>query len=260
MTILNIKTPLLKHQLPVCFHRGLYNRQSQKFSSMNLNTSNMEPTIKKIRTDVQKRTIFTNMDDERDCLQIITALDTVINKYTYLKYPKMPYILLREIGEYSTGSIVKCPGKECNYDSNEDDDLNEDDDSNEDDDLNECDGWIHILNGDNFGQNGVLYGHTYGVWNNNLSYAYQFFNYECDDQKCQKITNLFKCNDANCDSIITMNEDEPYPNYVCENAVRLVPKCRAIYCKKCWNSNGTKCTCCGAFFCFSCGQCPDCVV
>ena len=182
----------------------------------------MEPKNKRRKVS-KKQTIFENVDDERQCLQIIWAIDEVLNNGNNNNNNNntIPYPLLKEIGEYSTGNLVKCKG-ELEHE--------------------ECKGWIHFLKGDNFNINC-----------NNVSYAWNLFKYECDDNQCGKVSHVMLCSDDNCDRIIQIKEDEsPYPSSVCENALRLKPLCQQIYCIEHSQQNGITCGACSNFYCFSC--------
>ena len=171
----------------------------------------------------RQKTIFTNVEDERECLQIMLALDEALNLSKINM--KITWSLLKEISEYSTGNLIKCKGEL---------------------DHEECTGFIHFLHGDNFNKNC-----------DNVSYAWNLFKYQCDDYECYRISHVLTCNDDNCDKIIQIKEDEsPYPSMVCENALRLKPSCREIHCIQHFEENGISCAACSNYFCFSCeGQC-----
>ena len=195
---------------------------------------------RKISRKNKKKTIFDNMQDETECLKLVLLLDDILNNNNEDEdededddisqlttrinnnnnnnhnITTIALALLKEICEYATGNYVKCKG--------------------------ECEGWIHFLHGDNF-----------NVKCNNVSYAWNLFKYECDDVNCNRISHILTCNDENCCKIIQIREDEsPYPSLICENALRLNPLCREMYCVEHCDKNGMLCKACSNYYCFSC--------
>ena len=202
----------------------------------------MEPMLKKNKQSQSKpvATMFTNVEDEMQCIKIISVLDEFINNNNNDDNNDYPYVInfiLKEIGEYSTGNKVKCKGE-----------LNK----------NECDGWIHFLSGDNFGDNNKIYGYNNDLpFAKNLSFAYGLFKYECDDGKCQRVSHILKCKDEQCNLIIQCDEEDKIPIneiFLCQNSLGLRCKCRECYCKNHWMKNGVKCESCSLFYCKSCSK------
>lgn len=174
---------------------------------------------------MKNKTIFHNIDDETQCLKIIYTLDEVINckkvgNNNNNKVNKITWPLLKEIAQYSTGNYVKCKGEL---------------------DHEECNGYIHFLQSDNF-QTDL---NCFNCWN--------LYKYECDDDNCSIISHVFTCNDEDCKKIIQIKDDaSPYPNSICENALRLKPLCKQVYCVEHKKKNGRTCETCNNFYCFSC--------
>ena len=157
---------------------------------------------------------FTNCDDENQYHQITIILDKELNQYKKLQ---IPIAIIEEISEYSTGNFSKCTGELDNGD---------------------CDGYIHYLHGDNFS-------------GNNIGYAWKLFKYECDNIKCRKVSHILTCSE--CKDIIQIEEQSsPYPYFICENALRLNPSCRNIFCGKHCDKNGVCCEACSVYYCCDC--------
>ena len=168
--------------------------------------------------------LFLNIHDEKQYLQILSTLKNITNDNNN-NYPTIPTSILQEIGEYSTGNIIKCNGKH---------ELNK----------SECSGWIHFLYGDNFNDK-ICTGIDY--WN-----CWNLCNYQCDDSKCNKTSNVLWCNNKDCETIkIIPDGDSPYPHYVCENAQKLKPTCSSIFCEKHFAINGVKCEFCEDYYCLN---------
>ena len=129
----------------------------------------------------------------------------------------IPNEILSEIAQYATGNYTKCQGEFG---------------------MQNCNGDIHFLHGDNFTNSA----------NNN---AWNLCKYECDDVNCGEVSHILQCSE--CNISIQINADEtPYPNFICENALRLNPLCTNMFCSDHADKNGSSCEACSVYYCVSC--------
>ena len=178
--------------------------------------------IKRRRPNSTISTIFKNSKDEKQCISLIEVLNSCI-QITMDRY------ILKEIAEYSTGTLFKCQH-----------DLHKSTTS-----------WIHHLSGNNFDTDKE---------ENYYSNELLLFNYKCEDEKCSHEIHIFEC--KTCDKKLQINKLKPYddihPYRACTKG-----NCHGIYCQKCYSKGGFHCHACQDYYCNNCsklsgGHCAHC--
>ena len=189
------------------------------------------PKSKKVKSpSAHKTTLFQHQQDIQHYNRLMYLLDESLNNNENFK--EIDLFIIKEISEYATGNYIKCIE-------------------------DKCDGDIHYLYGDNFGDNSTVYGYTDRQEHHNikLTYSYCLFKYQCDDINCMKISHLLKCNDKQCGLIMQFDREEAITSrtsiFLCASGYPCRKKC---YCKDHWSKNGVQCQSCNSFFCDSCKQ------
>ena len=192
-------------------------------------------------------TIFSNSEDDKQCINIINILNSCINnENNNNNYPQITHHILKEISEYATGLIIKCHG-EFNDVMMFNNNNNNNNNNNTKQELLGCQGFIHYLRGNNF----------------NVNYQYKnkwfLFNYQCDDDNCRQEVNIFECSAEGCDDIEQVDDGQDiYPYHACTlvscDALIFVNSCQSFFCIKHFKDNGIFCNKCHHYYCNLCNK------